>query len=174
MTEFPYTMRWDGEALRPVASAQALCRAEFETGQKYMIAREHGRSDLSHKHFFATVHLVWQTLPDDVGEQFRNADELRYWLLIKAGFCTKTDFVCESPEKAQALVGWLPRGRKYHLLEVRGCVLTRWEPTSQAKKSMNGKTFQESKSALFDMLGDLIGCTGDEVAAMGKNDEPQA
>jgi hypothetical protein len=54
------------------------------------------RSAKSHRHYFAVINEAWQNLPEDLADEFPNAEALRKRALIKNGLC-HADGNCSAP-----------------------------------------------------------------------------
>lgn len=115
------------------------------------------RSMKSHDHFFAAVHDAWQNLPETVAMEFPNDLSLRKYGLIKAGYCTVTKIVCANNKEANIAVALYLKIDEYLLCDVSGNVATIYRAQSQSRKAMGKEVFQKSKTAVLEVLSDMIG-----------------
>lgn len=155
----PTMFQWDGEAMVPASRYWASqCDRQFVVGERYRLAEEHERSQVSHNHEFVFVAEAWNSLPDHLLEQYPSPEHLRKYALIRKGFCTMVQHPCPSKAEAERLQAALAgHVDKYALVIRREAVVTVYEAESQSFRSMGKKRFQESKTAIMEFVGDLIG-----------------
>lgn len=163
MTDAPTPYEWtDDGSWKPLPRFRKRCDAEFAIGERAILVKHEERSMNSHRHFFAEVHNLWETLPEDMGERFPNDKILRKWALIKAGFCNMTDYVASSKaeaERARKLAEQVAAAQAdgYAIAIRRDCVVTVYTAKSQSIKAMGRADFQASKDAVFRVISELIG-----------------
>lgn len=91
----PLPFIWTGTSFEPTNRHWARkCDERFVVGQSYTLDEIHVRSSATHAHYFAQLHDIWQSLPENLSEQFPNEEALRKYALIRTGFCTMTQHVC--------------------------------------------------------------------------------
>jgi hypothetical protein len=162
----PIRFQWDGEVMAPASgywSRQA--DKQFVVGEVYRLAEEHERSQVSHNHEFAFLAEAWNSLPDHLLDQYPSAEHLRKKGLIAKGHCTMTQHACASIAEAErleaAIIGHVDT---YAVVRRRGSVVTVYEAVSQSYRAMGKAQFQQSKTALMEFVGDLIGVAPDELS----------
>lgn len=153
----------DGEGVFKPADARSLREARDTYGDGEVVALDavKGRSKTSHDHFFAVIVDAWETLPESE-TRFPTAETLRSWALCKSGYCDVETFVASSKAEALKLAGFVRKGNVW--VTVNGPQVTRLTPHSQSMKAMGGKVFQESKSAVLDVIGTLLETTPETLA----------
>ena len=158
MTAMPIKFHWDGDAMVPDGKYWARQADEqFVVGQRYRLVEENERSNASHAHEFAFLTEAWNSLPDELYAQYPNSEVLRKHGLIAKGFCTMVQHVCKSEAEAQRLAAILKPYDAYAVVVARGTVVTVYTAVSQSRRAMGAAQFQQSKSALIEFVGDLLG-----------------
>ena len=131
--------------------------AEYVIGEQYYIEPRHARSANSHRHFFACVNDAFMNLPEHLSANFRTADHLRRYALIKTGFYLSQQLVLPTKAAAAKTAAWIKPAAEYSVVSVDGRVVTRFDAKSQSVKAMGKDEFQASKTAVLDFLSELIG-----------------
>ena len=158
MTAMPIKFHWDGDAMVPDGKYWARQADEqFVVGQRYRLVEENERSNASHAHEFAFLTEAWNNLPDELYAQYPNSEVLRKHGLIAKGFCTMVQHVCKSEAEARRLAAILKPYDAYAVVVARGTVVTVYTAVSQSRRAMGAAQFQQSKSALMEFVGDLLG-----------------
>ena len=157
MSTAPILATWDGDNFQPLRRFRKTCDALFIIGCRYRVQIEEERSAKSHAHFFATLHDLWLSLPDDQAERFQSVEALRKYALIKGGFADSRQFVAASKAEAQRLAAFIRPCDEYALIQVREATVTVWTAQSQSRKAMGAKDFQRSKEAVLEYASSLIG-----------------
>ena len=153
----PLPCRWDGQALRPLPRFQKQAERQFAVGQTYPVAVEQPRSRETHNHYFASIEEAWRNLPEEMADQFTTAEHLRKFCLIKAGYAHARSVVCSNQVEAHRLAIFVKPIDPYAVVVCSENVVTLYTAKSQSMKAMDRKTFQESKSAVLEILSGLIG-----------------
>jgi hypothetical protein len=155
----PVKFIWDGEAMVPATGYWARqCDKQFVVGEAYRLAEAHERSQISHNHEFAFIAEAWNSLPDHLLEQYPSPEHLRKYALIRKGFATMVQHPCPTKAEAERLLAVLAgHVDKYAIVVRRDAVVTVYEAESQSYRSMGKKRFQESKTAIMEFIGDLLG-----------------
>lgn len=162
----PIPCIWKGEAFHP-ASMAGLREAASRFGEGEIVPLDvaHARSKVSHDHFFAVVAEAHGTLPENLAERFPTPDSLRHYALCKAGHCDVETFVGSSMAEAVRIAAFMRAGvRDGVQVVVSGRSVTRLTPHSQSLRAMGGRVFQESKSAVLEVIADLLETTPDRLA----------
>lgn len=153
MSLLPY--RWDGESLIPMKPK--LCDKELVVGAVYWMEPEGQRSDKSHRHEFAWLREAWLQLPVSVADDFPSSEHLRKRALIDAGFYNETIIDCGS-KTAALRVSVFARGEdEFAVVITRGPVVVVRKAKSQSRRAMEAKDFQDSKTAIMEIIANMIG-----------------
>ena len=151
-------VEWDGEAFRPAGKFWSrLANEHFTVGERYRMAEEAERSTNSHRHEFAFLTEAWNSLPDELLAQYPNPEVLRKHGLIAKGYCTMVQHVCQSKAEAERLAAILRPYDAYAIVIARQNVVTVYTAVSQSKRAMGAAQFNQSKQALMEFVGDLLG-----------------
>lgn len=159
----PITMRWDGEAMRPVEAARKLADELYVVGQVYRLAEEDVRSKESHSHEFAWLHTAWKTLPEKYGDQFPTSEHLRKRALIDNGFFDETIIDAGTNAAALRVAAYARRKDEFALVAVRGPIVVERVAKSQSHRAMGREDFQKSKQAILETVSAMLGITPEEL-----------
>ena len=151
----PLAFQWDGEVMKPLNGRRA--DAFYTVGMRYVMEPVNQRSDPSHKHEFAWLREAWMSLPDQYADRFPTAEHLRKWALIRAGYSDSQSIVCESKAAAQRLVGFMRPIDEFAVIIASEKTVTRYTAKSQSKRAMGAKEFQDSKTAIMEVVAKLLG-----------------
>lgn len=163
---FPIRFSWDGEAMRPATRYWAReADKRYVVGETYTMDEIHVRSQQTHRHYFATIHAAWESLPDDLRPQYPSAEHLRKLALIHTGYATMVQHPCKSAAEAERLAAAIKPYDSYQLVLTEGSVVTVYHALSQDHRSMNKQQFQDSKEKVLNWIGDLIGADPTELRA---------
>jgi hypothetical protein len=149
-----FRMMWRDGVFIPADSQKAYCDETFGEGEIVTFERHEERSARSHNHYFACIQTAWENLPEQ-DERFPTPDALRKWALIRCGYCTKTELVCDTPEQA-ALVASFTGNREGVIIIVRENVVVKYTAMSQSTAAMGKTQFQQSKDLVLDTIAELI------------------
>lgn len=157
MTQPPRRFRfmWRDGVFVPENRIAAYCDEEFGEGEIVTFERHEDRSMASHNHYFACIQTAFDNLPEAQDSRFPTPDALRKWALIRAGYCTESTIVCDTPEQAQlvaAFTGW----SEGIIIVVRENIVKKYVAKSQSMKAMNKDEFQRSKVDVLDTIAELI------------------
>ena len=146
----------DDEVMKPLARFMPLCIRQFAVGAEYPLQVVEPRSMKAHNFYFASLHEIWNNLPEAEAERFRTAEHLRAWALVHAGFFTKKDYVCDSASKARHLAKIIRAHSEYAVIKVSGDIVQVFDPKSQSIAAMGNDEFKESKKRVLDIASALI------------------
>lgn len=151
--------------MRPLASLAQRCDELFVIGERYRLEEVNERSTVSHNHEFAWLNEAWKTLPEELAALYPSPEHLRKRALIQAGYYNEE--VIDVGTKAGALrVASYVRGRDdFAYVAVRGPLVFVRTAKSQARKAMNRKEFQESKTAIMEVVAEMLGVSSQTLAA---------
>lgn len=160
----PVRFRWNGEQMELASQNwQRLADKQFVIGELYDLVEHHQRSGASHRHYFHEIRDAWLNLPEWMTERFVTEEHLRKWALIKAGYCDERSLVCASRAEALKVASFVKPIDDYAVVLVDGNVVREFTAKSQSTKSMDRKTFQESKEAVLQIVSLLINTTPTEL-----------
>lgn len=158
MTIPPIRFMWDGDHLVPAGGYwRRMANEHFTVGEIVRMVEEKEHSDKSRSHEFAWLQEAWNSLPDELYAQYPNSEVLRKHGLIAKGYCTMVQHVCPTAAEAQRLAAILKPYDAYAVVVARQNVVTVYTAVSQSKRAMGAKQFQQSKQALMEFVGDLLG-----------------
>ena len=153
----PIIYDWNGEAMVPLKRFAKVCDDHFVIGERYTMEATLSRSDVSHRHFFASIYQGWLNLPEDTAERFPTANHLRKHCLIHCGYRNERTLVASTKAEAQRIAAFLRPANEYAIIVVRECTVVELTAKSQSKKAMGAADFQKSKQAVLDMIASMIG-----------------
>lgn len=151
----PEPFEWDGEVMRPLRPRRA--DAFYTVGQRYILETVSQRSDPSHKHEFAWLREAWMSLPDRYAERFATTEHLRKWALIRAGYSDSHTITCASKAEALRVAAFIRPIDEFAVVVVTEATVTRYTAKSQSRRAMGAKVFQESKTAIMDIVAKMLG-----------------
>lgn len=151
----PITFRWDGERMAPLHPRRA--DRLYVVGEVYSLAPYEDRSQVSHNHEFAWLHEAWQQLPEDLADLYPTPEHLRKRALIEAGFYDETAVDAGSNAAALRVAVGFRSLDEFALVIVRGPIVLHRKAKSQSRRAMGKKVFQESKTAIMEIVSNMIG-----------------
>ena len=157
----PHPFTWDGEVMRPRRPRAA--DREFVVGETYVLERWEPRSTLSHNHEFAWLAEAWKNLPEPLADQFPTPDHLRKRALIDAGYYNETIIDAGTNAAALRVASYARSKDGFAYVVVRGALVVERVAKSQSRRAMNRKEFQESKTAILEIVSAMIGVTPEEL-----------
>lgn len=155
----PTAFTWDGEALVMVPKWPRLAASRFEGGRDYLLVDVEHRSDASHRHEFAWLKTAWTNLPEDLADLFPSPEHLRKRALIDAGFYHETMIDAGSNAAALRVASHLRTKDDFAHVVVRGAFVVERTAKSQSRRAMGKHEFQESKTAILEVIAAMIGVT---------------
>lgn len=162
----PIRYRWTGEGWVPWRRFAAECDRLFAIGEDRTLEAYDERSDKTHRHEFAWLREAWQTLPDDLKDEHPSPEYLRKWALVKCGFYNEERIDVGTNagalRVAQAIRSF--PGEEFSAVVVRGPLVVVRRPKSQAKGKMDKAEFQASKTAILELIAELIGVTTEQLS----------
>lgn len=132
-------------------------RLDYGQGEVITVEEVQERSLKSHAHYFLCITEAWRSLPEGLADDFPDAERLRKWALIKAGYATETKMKFRTNAEAIAAAAFIGTLDSYAICEVIGHLVTVWRAESQSMKSMKKERFQRSKDDVLRVIAELIG-----------------
>jgi len=157
--------RWLGDKMVPLDRCLSLARQQFEDGEVYTLQR--GRSDKSHSHEFAWLHDAWQSLPEDIADEYPTIEHLRKRALIQAGFYDEEILDIGSKAGAERMYRREKARDDFALVILRGNYVVVRTAKSQSRRAMGGADFQASKTAIMEIIAGMISVAPDALAKEG-------
>jgi hypothetical protein len=153
----PIVFEFDGEVMRPQQRYAWQARRLFAVGAAYPLVIHEERSDATHRHYFAAINEAWKNLPEALSKKHPSAEHLRRWALVKAGYADERSIVCDSNAEALKVAAFIKPMDDYAVVIVRDEVVRVFTAKSQSARAMDKKSFQESKTAVLEIVAELIG-----------------
>lgn len=151
----------DGE-FRATARAKAACDAEYVVGLHYPMMQWQERSLATHNHEFGWLAEAWQNLPERLKDDLPTPEHLRKRALIDAGYYDETLIDVGTVAAALRVAAFARKDEFAHVVTRGGFVVVR-TAKSQSRRAMDRKTFQESKTAIMEIVAGMIGVTPDQL-----------
>lgn len=155
----PCCFLWDGRAMIPLDRFRALANRQYHAGTEYVLIDHKGRSEESHRHYFACIRKGWESLPGKYDGKFPSPEALRKRCLVWEGYADQTDHVCEDDEAAAKMITLIRKLDPYAVMTRSGNVLTIWVAQSQDHASMGHEEFQVSKTKVLERIANMCGIT---------------
>jgi hypothetical protein len=156
--------RWDGEAFWPMRDTGEA----FAKGTVYQLEEVKPRSHQSHKQYFAVINNAFASLREDQDHMWKDAQDLRAWALIEAGYGNMIEETFPSQAEAIRSARFVQRAAAakgvYCRVELQDRKVIYWTARSQARGAMSAAEFQQSKDAVFRVLSQLIGVPVEELS----------
>lgn len=151
-------MKWTGDSLVPLNDSAKREAQGLTEGKRYAVEVEVAdRSAASHRHYFATLKDIWDSLPDAVVMDMPTVEHMRKRALIETGWCTMKDVTCTTHMMAVQVAAVIKSvADPYVIIVVRDDVVRVYEAMSQSVKSMGKKDFQRSKDDVLNWCEGLL------------------
>lgn len=160
----PLPCTWNGEAFVPLPRFAKLADRHYVIGEEYTLVVEEPRSQASHAHEFAWLAEAWKQLPEQLTESYPTPEHLRKRGLIQAGYFNEQIVDAGSTAAAVRVASAFRARDDFLLVIVRGPIVVIREAKSQSRRAMPGKEFQQSKTALMEVVASLVGVSPDALA----------
>lgn len=165
MTAPPLAFAWNGEQMVPLKPQRAA--RSFEKGRIYWLEEATDRSLLSHQHQFAWLNEAWRNLPERLADLYPTPEHLRKHALIEAGFYREQIIDAGSQAAAHRVAAYAKGEDEFAHVVTRGPLVVVRKARSQrmhGHERMGRKEFQDSKTAVLEIVAGLIGVKPEEVA----------
>lgn len=161
--ELPCTFTWTDEGvMRPVHPQRA--DRIYVVGERYTFVPFQDRSAASHNHEFAWLHNAWHTLPENLADLYPTPEHLRKRALIEAGYYNEQAVDAGSHAAALRVAAAFRSREEFSLVIVRGPIVLIRTAKSQSRRAMDKDEFQKSKTAILEVITDMVGVSQDELA----------
>lgn len=154
----PILYQWQGDGWAPANSYWARqADAEFAIGERRLLDTAEERSEVSHRHEFAWLKEAWLQLPESLADQYPSPKHLRKRALIQGGFFDEQIVDAGSNAAALRVAAAFRSREEFSLVIVRGAFVVIRTAKSQSRLAMKAAEFQASKTAVLEIVSDLIG-----------------
>jgi NDP-sugar pyrophosphorylase family protein len=153
MSALPY--RWEGDGFTPLRPR--LSDKDLIVGQVYWLDPERQRSEESHRHEFAWLREAWSQLPEALADRFPTPEHLRKAALIQGGYFHETLIDCGTNAAALRVASYARAKDGFAHVVVRGPLVVERVAKSQSRRAMEPKEFQDSKTAIIEIVSAMIG-----------------
>lgn len=157
----PQPFRWTGSAMEPLRPRAA--DRTYVIGQEYTLDIWEPRSTASHNHEFAWLAEAWRNLPENLADLYPTPEHLRKRALIEAGYYDETIVDAGTNAAALRMATFMRAKDDFALVIVRGAFAIERVAKSQSRRAMDRKTFQESKTAIMEIVAALIGVAPEDL-----------
>ncbi len=164
----PVAFVWSGREMVPLDRFRRLAERQYHAGQEYVLIDHKGRSEESHRHYFASLRKGWENLREEDAKRYPSPEYLRKWCLVKEGYADQTDHVCEDEESAAKMIVLIRKLDPYAVITRSHRVLTIWTAQSQDHASMGHQVFQESKTKVLERIAHMCGISMKELTDNAK------
>jgi len=152
----PLAFEWTDEGMmKPLNPRRA--DAYYAVGERYILEPVHQRSDVSHRHEFGWLREAWMSLPESLSDQYPTTEHLRKRALIDAGYYDESITDAGTNAAALRVASTFRAIDDFSLVIVRGPLVVRRTAKSQSRRAMKAKEFQESKTAIMEVIAGMIG-----------------
>lgn len=159
----PLMFTYDGEALIP--RVPRLADKHLVVGETYMMAPWEDRSKSSHDHEFAWLAEAFKQLPESLAMEYPTPAHLRKRALIDAGYYDEKIVDAGSKAAALRVAAMIRSLDDFALVFVRDQFVIHRTAKSQSRRAMKKKDFQESKTAIMEIISNMIGVTPETLQA---------
>jgi hypothetical protein len=117
----------------------------------------------SHNHQFAWVHDAWMNLPESLALEYPTSEHLRKRALVEAGYYDEQAIEVGSLAAAVRVARAIQAREEFSLVFARKTFVIIRTPKSQSRRAMGAKVFQESKTAILDVIAQMIGVAPEQL-----------
>ena len=157
----PQPFRYEGDGLMQALRPRAADR-QFVVGEVYTMVAEQPRSTRSMGMFFASVAEAWRNLPDDLAEEYPDAETLRKKALIRTGSQRQRSIVCASKAEARRVAAFIEPMDRYAIVAVSEAVVRVYTRALAIRCAMGRKNLPRAWAVLAFCAG-LIGVAPDDL-----------
>lgn len=157
-----------GETLTPADDAAMAFLMSLVEGRPTPIKVSNPRSSAHHRLFFGAIANAFKNWPEAHSEQFINAEELRGWLLCKAGYRTHLSLDLDHPDYAEKCADMFSLfikqafGHRKIFFKGHGAKLVAFIPESIAFDKLSQTEFNKISSEVSDILKSEINMSLDD------------
>jgi len=160
----PIPCTWTGAAFMPINRQHNLANAHYGVGEVVLLAPVEERSHASHAHEFAWLKEAWLSLPENLADEFPTPEHLRKRALIMAGFHDETVIDAGTNAAALRVASHLRKKDEFAAVVVRGPIVVERVAKSQSRRMMKKAEFQASKTAIMEVVAQMLGVEPETLA----------
>lgn len=157
MTAPPIPMLYADGVFTPLPRFHNLAAASYGEGEVVDLVAVEQHSAKSRAHEFAWLREAWLNLPEAIADQFPSTEHLRKRALILGGFYDETILDAGSNAAALRAASFIRAREEFTHIVVRGPLVVTRTAKSQSSRAMDKVEFQASKTAVLNIVADLIG-----------------
>lgn len=157
----PQSFTWDGDAMIP--RSPKLANEAYCVGEVYILVPHEDRSDASHNHEFGWLRDAWLNLKSEDAASFPTPTHLRKRALIEANFYDEEIIDADTSQAAERVAAFVRKKDDFALVIVRDNLVIVRTAKSQSRRSMDKDTFQKSKTALIEIVSEMIDVTPEKL-----------
>ncbi len=159
----PFAYRWTGDSFEPLVHFRKRCDEVFAIGEVHWLVPHEARSPQSHKHAFAWIRNAWALLPEEIAPLYPTPEHFRKKAMIEAGFFSEEIIDAGTVGAATRVAAYVAAKDQFQYVLVQGRFVIIRTAESQSYSSMKNARFQETKSAIMQVIADLIGITPEQL-----------
>jgi hypothetical protein len=144
-------------AMVPSPRYREVAKRQFAAGGEHVLEESAERSLASHGHFFASLHDLFDSVPEKMAPRWPTAEHFRKWLLIETGWFDEKEFDMESEKHAKALGTFIRTNDAFARISIHGRKVIVRTAKSQSMKAMGKEDFGRSKNDVLDLASQLVG-----------------
>lgn len=163
MSTQPILFTWDGDVMVPWRRFTNTCNKQYVVGENYRLGEIEERSMQSHRHEFAWLREAWMQLPEDIADLYPTEEHLRKRALIEAGYYHEQAVDAGSNDVAIRVAEAFRIREEFSLVIINGPAVLIRTAKSQSRRAMKRQEFQESKTAIMEIIAAMIGVTPDQL-----------
>lgn len=146
----------------PHARFMRLCERQFELEDDYPLGPAENAPSRGRAAIFATVHDVWDNLPD-TQKAFPSEEHLRKTALVKAGWADHSQTILDTPGDAKKFGVMVRKVDAYAIITISGNVVDVWTARSIATGRITSEEFKPVKLRALKWLDSLVGLTPEQL-----------
>lgn len=154
----PQEFLWTDEGVMRPLNPRAADR-QYCVGERYRLVPYEERTTATHNHEFAWLAEAWRNLPEQFADAYPSPEHLRKRALIEAGYYREEIIDAGSNAAAIRVAGFARRQDDFAMVFVRSRNVFIRTAKSQSRRAMNKAEFQASKSAILDIVANMLGLT---------------
>lgn len=152
----------DGEIIKtgamvPSTRYRKVAERQFGAGGEYVLEPVEERSMALHSRYFATLHDLFQNVPEKMQARWPTEKHFRAWLLIECNWFNEDEFELGSDKQAMNLAKLIRTEDAFARISVHGNKVIIRRARSQSRKAMGAVDFKKSQEDVLDLAGQLVG-----------------
>ena len=162
----PIVYEWtDDGHMVPLPFFRKRCDEHFVVGEHYRLDPRASDDTQTRNHQFAVIRDAWLNLPEHLAAIYPSPEHLRKRALIEAGFYHEEIIDTGSKAGALRVTSYVRHKDDFALVIVRGPLVVIRTAKSQSRAAMDKAELQKSKTAILDIIAQLVGTDASTLAA---------